>query len=125
MSKSIKCLPNKIHKMDRFLEICLLIILSKESGYGYILLGHLEEYGFSQEELNVGSLYRVLRGMEKNGLVSSVWETSSQGPDKRVYEITEVGKSELSWWMEVLAERREKIKFVLEKYNYLKESKLL
>lgn len=125
MKKNIECYHNKTHKMDRFLEICLLIILSKESGYGYVLLNHLAEYGFSQEELNVGSLYRVLRGMEKNGLVSSKWETSNQGPDKRIYEIAEAGKDDLCVWIEILKERREKINFVIEEYNYLKENKLL
>jgi len=121
----MKCFPNKTPKMDRFLEICLLIILSQDSGYGYILLSHLTEYGFSQADLNVGSLYRVLRGMEKNGLVSSKWETSNQGPDKRIYEITKIGKEDLDCWVEVLKDRRDKIDFVIKKYHHLKVSELL
>ena len=81
--------------MERFLEVCLLLLLFEEPGYGYGLIEQLEHFGFLQEELNVGSLYRVLRKMENEKLVISDWEESDQGPRKRTYEITNVGKNEL------------------------------
>ncbi len=116
---------SKPQKMNHFLEICLLMILYEQSGYGYDFMNQLSEYGFTQEELNIGSLYRVLRKMETRDLIVSKWETSAQGPDKRIYEMTETGKSQLSRFMEVLKERQEKIKLVLEKYYYLKGGEIL
>ena len=40
---------------------------------------------------SMGSLYRVLRALEEDGLVSSEWDATSPGPAKRSYEITAGG----------------------------------
>jgi len=108
-------------RMDRFLEVCLLIILSEKSGYGYDIMNDLEEYGFSSEELNIGSLYRVLRRMEHDGRLISKWQESTLGPDKRIYEISDKGVRDLSEWIKMLEQRIKKIDFVISKYNHLKK----
>jgi len=107
----------KQHKMDQFMEVCLLLLLHEETGHGYGLIEQLSYFGFSQEQLNVSTLYRTLRKMEKNGLVVSVWEEGGQGPKKRVYNITGSGKMELNHWIQILKVRKTRIDKVIERYE--------
>jgi poly-beta-hydroxybutyrate-responsive repressor len=80
-----------------------LVLLREESSYGYELMERLEEFGF--EQIRAGTLYRTLRRMEQEGLCKSEWETprweTPRGaPARRMYSITEAGKSYLAAWAE-------------------------
>lgn len=105
------------HKMERFLEVCLLLLLYKESGHGYGLMDQLVYFGFAEEKLNVSTLYRTLRKMEKDDLVVSTWEEGAQGPQKRVYKITDEGKQELEYWIQILKLRKERINKLIDNYE--------
>jgi DNA-binding PadR family transcriptional regulator len=107
----------KQHKMERFLEVCLLLLLYDEMGYGYGLIEDLEFFGFSAEELNLGTLYRTLRKMENEALVTSSWEVGGPGPKRRLYEITDAGKQELERWIQVLKVRKVRIERLIAKYD--------
>lgn len=107
----------KSHHMERFLEVCLLLLLYDEIGYGYGLIEQLVEFGFSPEDLNVSTLYRTLRKMEGEGLVTSMWEESDQGPKRRVYEITAEGKQNLEQWIKVLKMRKSRIENLIVQYD--------
>ncbi|MFO7636661.1 MAG: PadR family transcriptional regulator [Clostridia bacterium] len=122
MTKSI-CHGFKPHRMERFMEACLLMLLRESPAHGYVLAELLGRYGFSQEELSVSTLYRTLRNMEKQGLVSSFWEEGGQGPPKRVYEISSRGKQELDMRINTLAEKKARIEVLLEAYRHTGESK--
>jgi len=108
---------HKPHHMERFLEVCLLLLLYDEIGYGYGLAEQLSHFGFSEMDLNVSTLYRTLRKMEHDGLVTSLWEAGGQGPRRRVYEITEGGKSELEQWIKVLKVRKARIETLVGAYD--------
>jgi len=108
------------HHMERFMEICLLLLLYQEDGHGYILAEQLNAFGFSREELNIGSLYRILRKMEKDTYVTSYWEEGAQGPKKRVYKITETGKVMLEQWITVLKDRKKRIGKLINSYESLR-----
>ena len=41
-----------------------------------------------EERVDVGNLYRVLRALEEQGLVTSEWDETLPGPAKRTYELT-------------------------------------
>jgi len=47
--------------------------------------------------MNPGTFYRTLRQMEKDGMVSSSWDTSEGGPARRVYSITDAGEAYLTY----------------------------
>lgn len=79
-----------------WLTAVLLLLLREWSSYGYDLMEKATAFGFAA--LNPGTLYRVLRQMEKEGLVSSGWDTSGQGPARRIYSITEAGEAYLKLW---------------------------
>ncbi|WP_042457359.1 helix-turn-helix transcriptional regulator [Neobacillus dielmonensis] len=67
----------------------ILLLLSRVSLHGYELSQKLETFGF--KTLDQGNLYRMLRKLEKDELVSSEWDTTGTGPAKRKYVITKAG----------------------------------
>jgi poly-beta-hydroxybutyrate-responsive repressor len=84
-----------------FLRPCLLLLLREQPAHGYDLLERLRPMGFNRDD--PGRLYRALRALETDGLVRSVWEKSTSGPDRRMYELTREG-------MECLHESVESLK---------------
>jgi poly-beta-hydroxybutyrate-responsive repressor len=74
----------------------LLLILRDWSSYGFDMLERLQTFGFAA--MNPGSLYRILRQMEKDGMVSSMWDTSNAGPARRMYTLTQAGEEYLKIW---------------------------
>jgi PadR family transcriptional regulator, regulatory protein PadR len=76
-----------------FLRPCILLLLREGPAHGYDLLERAHSFGFTRSD--PGGLYRALRALEDEGLVRSGWEPSSQGPDRRIYEITRSGAEEL------------------------------
>jgi len=78
----------------------LLLMLREWSSYGYELMEKMATFGV--HALNAGTFYRTLRQMEKDGMVSSRWNTSEGGPARRMYSITEAGEAYLKYWTESL-----------------------
>ena len=72
-----------------FLRPCVLLLLKESPAHGYDLLERLKAFGFPGTD--PGGLYRMLRGLEQDGLVRSAWEPSIAGPQRRIYEITRAG----------------------------------
>ncbi|MGD9569157.1 MAG: PadR family transcriptional regulator [Sedimentibacter sp.] len=95
----------------------MLLLLYDDVGYGYGLIEQLVSYGFSEDELNVSTLYRTLRKMEKELLVVSFWEEGGLGPKRRVYEITVDGKKELDQWIKILKVRKARIEKLVGRYE--------
>ena len=107
----------KTHTGEKFLEVCLLVLLSKEQSHGYGLMEKISRLGFFQKEINGSTLYRTLRKMEKDELVSSLWKTGSQGPKKRIYLIKDQGKKELKSWILFVKRRKEQFERLIDIYN--------
>ena len=76
-----------------FLLPCVLLLLREQPSHGYELLERLEVLGFARTD--PGGLYRTLRLLEREKLVHSGWERSTEGPDRRIYELTRLGMEEL------------------------------
>jgi PadR family transcriptional regulator, regulatory protein PadR len=74
----------------------ILLILSEYQTHGYMLLQRLTEMGLNLYDPT--TVYRTLRSMERDGLVTSRWDTGSDGPARRVYALTETGESMLRVW---------------------------
>lgn len=100
-----------------FLRPCALLLLAESPNHGYELLAQLGELGLGSTD--PGGLYRLLRGMERDGLVESSWETSENGPARRRYEITGDGREWLHAWAGALAESRRIVSSFLDRYDTL------
>ena len=87
----------------RFVEPVLLFLLKSTGGsYGYELVSMLPGLAFTDSEIEPAALYRTLRQMEKNGCVTSEWDTHHGGPARRVYSLTPRGEEHLNEWLGVL-----------------------
>ncbi len=89
----------------RFIEPRLLYLLLRGTSYGYQLVVEMEELPFPGPAPDSAAVYRMLRDLEKRGLLTSKWEPGEAGPAKRNYEITEDGKARLDGWVAALRER--------------------
>lgn len=83
-----------------FIIPVVLLLLKDWQGHGYELMQKLTQFGFYS--IDQGNLYRILRQLEKDELVSSQWDTSSGGPAKRIYSLTSAGEQYLQIWADSL-----------------------
>ncbi len=98
-----------------FLRPCILLLLREQPAHGYDLLERLRPFGFLRDD--PGGLYRTLRALEQEGLVSSAWEPSSVGPDRRIYQLTRAGMKELHRGARELVEARDRLDLFLARYG--------
>ena len=98
-----------------FLRPCLLLLLREHPAHGYDLLERLRPLGFGRDD--PGRLYRALRALESDGLVRSVWEKSTSGPDRRMYELTRAGMETLHSSAKDLKETSEVLDGFLSRYS--------
>jgi len=71
------------------LEYCILSILNKQDLYTSDIINALKENDLIVVE---GTLYPLLTRQKNAGLLQYRWEESTQGPPRKYYTLTEIGK---------------------------------
>lgn len=74
------------------LELCILSVLSRGDAYANDLINKLKDAKMIVVE---GTLYPLLTRQKNAGLLSYRWEESPQGPPRKYYSLTELGKTYL------------------------------
>lgn len=76
------------------LEYCVLLMLDKKTCYGYELLQELDRYPvISSTE---STIYPLLRRLQKENYLKSVWKDSAEGlPPRKYYSLTPSGREYL------------------------------
>jgi PadR family transcriptional regulator, regulatory protein PadR len=111
--------PGRWHvhaRVERFVEPSLLLLLRERPLHGYELLERLPEVGVDGR-IDIGNLYRLLRALEEEGLVSSEWSDEGPGPVRRTYELTRDGRRVLDTWAEALRRAQGTIASFLDRYE--------
>src|SRR5918912_4042305 len=85
----------------------VLLALSLQRAHGYVIEEYLRGLGFLSLEMS--TLYRTLRQLERDGLLHSGWEPGPSGPARRVYTLTDAGRAWLDAWAGALVGYRELI----------------
>jgi PadR family transcriptional regulator, regulatory protein PadR len=85
--------------------------------HGYELIDRLPEITGADVRIDVGNLYRILRKLEAEGIVTSEWSADLPGPAKRTYELTEEGGRLLDRWAESLREAQGVLGDFLDRYE--------
>ena len=99
-----------------WLTPCLLMMLRSWNAYGYELARQLTVFGFGS--VDPGTVYRTLRELERDGYVTSNWDTSvTSGPARRVYTITDAGIDALGWWASALEGYRQTLDHFFRLYG--------
>jgi PadR family transcriptional regulator PadR len=94
------------------LEYSILAIINRKPVYGYELMSILD--GHEALTTTEGTIYPLLRRLEKNGLIQSFWKETAPGtPPRRYYELAENGVQTLAMmnmeWLKIV-QSIEKIK---------------
>jgi len=98
-----------------FVVPVLLLLLKNWNSHGYELMQRLTEFGF--KSIDQGNFYRILRQLEKENLVKSTWDTSSGGPAKRIYSITDAGIKYLELWAHSLEQYQNMLNQFFKMYS--------
>lgn len=75
------------------IEYCILLTLQNGEKYASTILDTLKNAGMTIVE---GTLYPLLIRQKNQGLLTYRWEESPQGPPRKYYAITELGRQQLS-----------------------------
>lgn len=106
-------------RMQRFIEPCLLLLLTQNPTYGYDLIDKLGKFGF--ESPDPGTIYRYLRQLEEKEMVTSEWDTKSSGPAKRSYRVTKEGREYLETWVVRIEKNKEILNRFIDEYKSIEE----
>ena len=103
-------------RVERFVEPSLLLLLRERPLHGYELIERLPEVA-GEGRVDVGNLYRLLRALEGESLVSSEWSAELPCPAKRTYELTDEGRRLLDRWAEALRQAQVDVQGFLDRYD--------
>lgn len=87
MSEFDKLLSNTLQEMRRGTLVLAVLTQMDEPQYGYSLIQALAAYHL---EIDQNTLYPLLRRLEKQGLLESIWQLEDNRP-RRYYKISEEG----------------------------------
>ena len=102
-------------RVERFAEPAVLLLLRERPAHGYELLEQLP--ALTGERVDMGNLYRFLRVLERDGIVTSEWDDEAPGPSKRIYELTDEGRSLLDHWANALEVSQTRLDAFLTRYG--------
>ncbi|WP_212817940.1 PadR family transcriptional regulator [Polymorphospora rubra] len=77
-----------LQELRRGTVVLACLVLLETPGYGYGLLERLNEAGFS---VDANTLYPLLRRLEKQGLLTSLWNTDEPRP-RKYYRVSDDGR---------------------------------
>lgn len=110
-------------KLERYIQPSILMGLFLTPSYGYKLIQNIQKFGFVKGQAPPGMIYRHLRQLEEEGLVSSEWMTEGTGPAKRVYSLTPEGKEVLAIWVEYMKQQAKNLNAFIAHYQKAKKRK--
>ena len=73
-------------------QLLVLSLLSGEDMYGYQMIVELARRSDHTFEMKEGTLYPVLHGLEKEGLVEAYQQEAPTGRVRKYYKLTQKGK---------------------------------
>lgn len=86
-------------------EPLILAALQRNVRHGYDIRQAISDMTGGATAVDVGGLYRILRKLEEDGFVTSVWAQGDSGPQHRDYSITAQGHELADEWAKHLRAR--------------------
>ena len=100
-----------------FLTSWLLLLMRSGSAYGYQLIQTLTLMGLGM--VDSATVYRTLRQLEEEEMITSFWEPGATGPARRVYTLSDAGEEYLRVW----ARQLERYQSLLDSFFKIYEGK--
>lgn len=109
--------------LDKLLQPAILLILLNKKMHGFALIQELSESPmFLGSVPDKAGVYRYLKKMEESQLLKSSWEMDTEGnKPKRVYEITDRGRSCIKNWSQVLKQYVKSVEQLIEEIDSVLE----
>lgn len=112
IKESEKSQKRRTPLMVSLVEPALLILIDQEARHGYALHSALKTLGI--RPIHPSVVYRTLKQMESLEWIQSDWDTESgQGPPRKIFSISDLGKNALITWKEELQRGRDSISAML------------
>ncbi len=70
------------------LELCVLVLLDRKDCYGYEMVDEISK----TISISEGTIYPLLKRLKKENMVISYLKESQDGPPRKYYKITVIGK---------------------------------
>ena len=70
------------------LELCVLVLLDRKDCYGYEMVDEISK----NISISEGTIYPLLKRLKKEKFVISYLKESQDGPPRKYYQLTELGK---------------------------------
>jgi DNA-binding PadR family transcriptional regulator len=91
--------------LARLVQPAVMAVLAGVPLHGYLIVQRLGQLAaFRCQSPDPTGVYRVLKAMEQEGLVSAAWQLADTGPAKRAYALTDEGRRCLARWLHTLEE---------------------
>ena len=104
--------------VKNWVTLVILRVLHESPMHGYKLIETLNESGYLlDDKIETGTLYTTLRRLEKKGLLISKWENPPNEKRRRVYNVTDAGKSYLAEIIESIMQRKPMIEDMIKFYK--------
>jgi PadR family transcriptional regulator PadR len=88
------------------LELCVLQLIGQQARYGYELTTMLAQSG-QVLAASEGTLYPLLRRLQRDGYVEATWQESRDGPPRKYYHLSTAGEQllqvQLAEWDQITA----------------------
>ncbi len=106
------------------LMILMLIRLKTQEAHGYGLIKLIKNTGI---DLKAGTIYALLKRMEKDGLIASIIAVDSDdsGLPKKIYTITEYGDEMIDGMVETYSSYHESINSWYQEINNQKRGRII
>ena len=79
-----------------FLASWLLLLMRNGNAHGYQLIQTLAVMGLGL--VDSATVYRTLRQLEEEGMITSAWNPGATGPARRIYTLSDAGEEYLNMW---------------------------
>lgn len=76
-----------------FLPAAVLAVVARGQTYGYAIAQDLDAAGLGH--IKGGTLYPVLTGLERDGLLEATWSAGQGGPGRKLLTLTPAGRERL------------------------------
>ncbi len=98
-------------------KLLILRLLHANPSHGYQIMEDLERITAGNYVPETGSIYTILRRMEKKGLVTSKWMNNESGANRRVYTLTKEGIQVLREGLKMVRQRRQLMDSLIQYYD--------
>ena len=88
--------PLRVELLQGTLDLLILRTLLAGPAHGHAIAKHIQRTSEDSLQVETGSLYPALHGLEAKGWIGASWELSDKGKRAKYYRLTPLGRKQLA-----------------------------